>query len=125
MATVFERLQLYRSSPESIEVSNKLSRRISHNIRSHYDKKGDPTKITYITSIEPSGEFSVRNYPDKYTPTIDYIIRKEIERHLINISLRNVPCEKIPPPTKEAKKRKRIPAKPILQKSFKPSNPNL
>lgn len=58
-----------------------------------------------MVSKEPEGEFKVLSYPKKFVPEID---------RLISEYYKNVPREVV--------KRKRIPTKPTLEKSVKPTN---
>lgn len=86
MATIYERILRYETSTDSKGLITKtLARKISWNIYCHFKSKNSITRISRATSIEELGTFDVRNYPEEYTPTIDYIIAAEAKKKKDNL----------------------------------------
>lgn len=105
MPTIFKRLTHLRKNPIlTLQQKSVLGRLVC----SEYHSQQIINKATHsVLSKEPEGEFYVQSYPKKFVPEIDRIIEEYYN---------SLPKPKV---------RKRIPVKPKLERSFKPSNPNL
>lgn len=102
MPTIFKRLTHLRKTPILTLQQKTLLGRL---VCTQYHSQQIIKKATHrVLSKEPEGEFYVQSYPRLFVPEIDRIIEEYYS---------SLPQPKI---------RKRIPSKPVLQKSVKPLN---
>ena len=101
MPTFIERFKLQQEKTGK-QMSKKKFTMLHYTIKTVYDRNKNPSP-QYV-EIEENGQvWLVRNYPDKFTPTIDGLIKKWFDT--------------IPDPNK--RKRKRIPIKSPVYSSRK------
>lgn len=114
MATFYERLQLYIKYHPTPTLGKKRIKRLSNSLAVIWDKRKQTEQFTYVDSIEDGQVYTVRNYPEKYTPTIDVLIHRFHQELIINLAKEPTP-KKIssPPPLKKERKRMPIKGKPI------------
>ena len=140
MATIYERICKYGSEKNVQHIfTSTFCRTLHWRLYNHFKDTQDFSLITYVQSVEPTGTFTVRNYPEFFTPIIDYVIDAEVKKKLINaekdrLAIANK-AEKLAgrarskystniADTGPKRKRKRILSGAQKEYSAKPSNPN-
>lgn len=111
MATFYQRLQLYVHYHPTPELGKKRIKKLSNALARIWDKRAQTEQFTYVDSEENGQVFTVRNYPEKYTATIDNLIHKFHQELIVNLSKEPTPKKVISPPSQIKKERKRIPQK--------------
>lgn len=81
MATFNERLLLYQQRPDAQKFTKKQLHRLHNAIAWVFNRNAPPGYIhTYTHTQDGWATILVRNYPEKFTPTIDGLINKLHER---------------------------------------------
>lgn len=122
MSTVFNRVFAHCKNNHIPLLSQNKRHEIGALVYAAYRASGIKKWLHKKEKQEPDGIFKVLTYPKEFTPQIDAIISNYI------LSKKDVSCEtmtvkSVPEPVliSDRKTRKRIPVKPKLERSAKPS----